>query len=306
MEITFADCEGNVALWEAILGGHESVTKILIENGATLKSGNVGQYACTAVEQNNLDLLKRIIRYGRDITLPSANLGTTALHVAVSEDNVDMVKFLLAHKCDMDLPDQQGWTPRALADQQGHHDIKAIFDSLGEPKPKSEPMIAIPMPESTRKLGRFTSEPTMPLSSEGVTWDQSQSQGRSRPRRRTNNFHNSLFGMMTAAHKGEKEEEMVFRVSNNNVRSNVNVKARVTITCPEKGEGGGKKLVLLPGSLKELIEMGANKFGGFHGNVKVFTWDGAQIDDVDVVRDGDLLVFVTDDGGGGTPQSNSN
>ncbi|KAI9125643.1 hypothetical protein K1719_003061 [Acacia pycnantha] len=68
--------------------------------------------------------------------------------------------------------------------------------------------------------------------------------------------------------------------------------ARVTITCPEKGDVGGR-LVLLPKSLKELIEIGVKKFGLIHDNVEVQNKEGAQIDDIEVVRDGDYLVFVS-------------
>ena len=142
---TFADSEGNVPLWEAILGGHQSIAKILAENGASLKFGDVGQYACTAAEQNNLSLLKDIVRYGGDVTLVRNQNGTTALHVAVSEDNVEIVKFLLHHGSDIDKQDKEGWSPRDLADQQGHEEIKAIFASSAEAKP------AVAIPERDNK-----------------------------------------------------------------------------------------------------------------------------------------------------------
>ena len=48
-------------------GGHESVTKLLVNNGAKIFLGDVGQFSCFAVEQNNVGLLKDIIRYGGDI-----------------------------------------------------------------------------------------------------------------------------------------------------------------------------------------------------------------------------------------------
>jgi ankyrin repeat protein len=78
----------------------------------------VGQFAYTAAEQNNLDLLKEIVKYGGDVTLP-ARCGTTAIHTAISEGNTEMVKFILDQGADVDKPDLHGWTPRALADHQG-------------------------------------------------------------------------------------------------------------------------------------------------------------------------------------------
>ncbi|KAM0974547.1 hypothetical protein ACFX2C_017719 [Malus domestica] len=120
------DSDGNVPLWEAILNGHEQIAKLLLDKGANLNSGDVGQFACTAAEQNRLDLLKEIARHGGDVTRPKSN-GTTALHVAVSEDNVDIVKYLLDQGAEVDEPDLHGWTPRALAEQQGHEDIKTLI-----------------------------------------------------------------------------------------------------------------------------------------------------------------------------------
>ncbi|KAJ1390188.1 Voltage-dependent channel domain superfamily [Sesbania bispinosa] len=294
------DSDGNVPLWEAIVGGYESVTKLLVENGATLQCGDVGQFACTAAEQNNLNLLKDMVRHGGDITLSNSNVGTTALHVAVSEDNVEIVKFLLDHGANIDQPDKHGWTPRDLADQQGHQDIKAIFESTGEPKAQS--FVAIPERQQSkiRFLGRFTSEPTMPSPNDGSFHGTDGSWSQSRPRRRSNNYHNSLFGIMTAAHKGDND--LLFSVNMNNIAKNGMksrvLPTRVTISCPEKGEVSGK-LVLLPGSFKELLEIGAKKFGVFPA--KVVCKDGAEIDDIEVIRDGDHLVFVS---AGGVLESN--
>ena len=88
---------------------------------------------------------------------------------------------------------------------------------------------------------------------------------------------------------------------NYNVRNVVKSRVypiRVTISCPEKGAVAGK-LVLLPGSFKELLEIGAKKFGVFPA--KVVCKDGAEFDDIDVIRDGDHLVFVSVEE---TPDSN--
>ncbi|KAL1289480.1 hypothetical protein AAHE18_20G062200 [Arachis hypogaea] len=292
------DSDGSVSLWEAILGGHESVSQLLLANGANLKSGDVGQFACTAAEQNTLNLLKDIVRYGGDVTLPSATSGTTALHVAVSEDNVEVVKFLLDRGADIDKPDKNGWTPRDLADQQGHQDITAIFESIKEPK-NHQPLDPIPKKEGKIKkyLGRFTSEPAIPLPQESTfrgsdgfrSSDGSWSQ--SRPRRRSsNNFHNSLFGIISAANKGEKDT-LFYVNENGNAKNGMKSRewpTRVVVSFPEKGEAGGK-LMLLPGSFQELLDIGAEKFGV--RPAKVLCKDGFEIEDIEVIRDGDHLVF---------------
>ncbi|KAJ4843481.1 RAC-alpha serine/threonine-protein kinase [Turnera subulata] len=287
------DSDGNVPLWEAMLAGHPEVAKLLLENGASIHSGDVGHFACTCAEQNRLDLLKELGQYGANINTPRNN-GTTALHVAVCEGNVEMVRFLLDHGANVDKPDVHGWTPRDLADQQGHEEIKYIFETRKENNDPSVPAIPEKPEHGTRFLGRFTSEPAIrPLSQEGAFLATDGSWSQSRPRRKSNNFHNSLFGMISAKHKGEKD--MLFTVGADKYADNnykpATAPARITISCPEKGLVSGK-LVLLPSSFQELLELGYKKFGLF--SAKVMSRDGAQIDDIGVIRDGDHLIFASD------------
>lgn len=281
------DSDGNVPLWEAILGGHEPVVQLLVDNGANLRSGEMGHFACIAVEQNNLQLLKEILRYGGDVT-SAKNNGTTALHVAVCEDNIEIVKFLLKQGADIDKPDVHGWTPRDLAEQQGHDEIKSLFQATKDSKAQS--VVAIPEKQTgIRFLGRFTSEPMIrpqPQDRNEGSWP-----GQSRPRRRTNNFNNSLFGIMSAAHSGDKD--ILFpdnQTGGESSGTNPNP-SRVIISCPDIGEVSGK-LVLLPGSYNELLEIGAKKYGIKCS--KLLNKDGAAIEDIEVIRDGDHLIFVSD------------
>ncbi|XP_030548298.2 potassium channel AKT1-like isoform X2 [Rhodamnia argentea] len=301
------DSEGSVPLWDAIVGKHESVIKLLSDNGATISSGEVGHFACTAVEQNNLELLEDIVKYGGDVTLPTSN-GTTPLHTAVSEGNIEIVKFLLDQGADVDKSDVYGWTARALADHQGHEDIKLLFQTkraitissgqgFGHPdsipnkqevpylaKYPSEPLIP-------SALGKHSSEPlippflqqSMPTIAE-VNWSGN------RRRRKANNFQNSLIGIMSAANTGEKDV-----ISSPGKFANWklgNPPARVTLSCREKGELESK-LVLLPESIQELLHIGGRKFG--LNFMKVLSKDGAEIEDIELIRDGDFLILVAED-----------
>ncbi|KAI4344080.1 hypothetical protein L6164_011352 [Bauhinia variegata] len=290
------DSYGNVPLWEALLGGRESVRNLLVNNGAKLQNGDGGHFSCIATEQNNLKLLSDIVHCGGDVTLPISN-GNTALHAAVCEGNAEIVKFLLDHGADIDKPNIHGWTPRDLADQQGHEEIKTIFESFGKPKVQS--VTLMPEKESRIKfLGRFPSEPTMPLSKESSFPGTDGSFTQSRPSRRSNSYDNSIFGVMSAAHKGEKDFLFPLKINNTRCMKRDDCAARVTISCPEKGHVGGK-LVLLPGSFEELLVIGAEKFGVFP--TKVVSKDGAEIECIEVIRDGDHLVFVS---ASGAPESN--
>lgn len=283
------DSEGNVPLWEAIMGKHESVIQLLVDNGAKLSAGDVGHFACVAVEQNNLSLLKEIVRYGGDVTLPKIN-GSSALHVAVCEGNVEIVKYLLDRGANVDQPDEHNWTPRDLAEQQGHEDIKELFESRVMMRTRS--VDPIPEERGVRFLGRFKSEPTISPASHGVSFlGLDGSLGRSRPRRRSNNFHNSLFGIMSAKQTNEHDMLLSANDTNVSITTTKTYAPRVIVCCPEKGDNGGK-LILLPQSFKELLQIGSSRYG--ISQAKVVSKDGAEIDEIELIRDGDRLVFVSD------------
>ncbi|MFS7982272.1 putative cyclic nucleotide-binding domain, potassium channel, voltage-dependent, EAG/ELK/ERG [Helianthus anomalus] len=290
------DSEGNVPLWEAILGNHEQVITVLKDNGATLLSGDVGQFSCTAAEQNKLDMLKQIIKHGGDVTIPKTN-GSTALHVAVCEGNIEMVKFLLTQGANIDKPDDHGWTPRDLADQQGHHDIRKLFLSFKSTDKdyteltKTASLMPFQRAESrhVQFLGRFKSDPMLirPVYKDG---DHEGHLSQPRQRRRVNNFHNSLFGIMS---NSEKSVDLVSPRMTQFVKER---NCRVVVSCPKKGDVVGK-LVLLPQTFQELLDIGVRKFGFVAS--KVMNMEGAEIDEIELIRDGDHLVFDSEDGPNG-------
>lgn len=179
------------------------MVKLLVDNGANISYGDVGQYALTAIEQNDLDLLKKIVHYGGDVTLLT-NSGTSPLHAAISEGNIEIVKYLLELGANVDLPDAHGWTARDLADQQGHEEIQGLVRERGK---KAVHIPTVPMQQeeavySAKPMAKYSSEPTMPSvnpydSSSRRTPTDSGSQ-----RRKADNFQNSLFGVMSAAKSG--------------------------------------------------------------------------------------------------------
>ncbi|KAK6273140.1 PREDICTED: potassium channel AKT1 [Theobroma cacao] len=281
------DSEGNVPLWEAIMGKHESVIKLLVDNGATLSSGDVGQFACSAVEQNRLDSLKDIVKYGGDVSQARSN-GTAPIHAAICEGNIEMVRFLLEQGADIDVKDSDGWTARALADHQGHEEILALLQNRPEVKKLS--VVTIPkkkLASHGKTIAKYSSEPTIssyisevvPPVPE-VTWMDN------RRRRKANTFHNSLFGIISAANTGESPSAAGFPA----LSPLSNYSARVTISCPERSQVPSK-LILLPKSLEELLDVGAQRFG--FSLTRVMTEVGAEIDDIELIRDGDHLVLVS-------------
>ena len=175
------------------------MVKLLADNGAKLSSGDAGNFACFAIEQNSLDLLKDIVHHGGDVTLLNS-LGTTALHTAISEDNTEIVKFLVDQGADIDKPDVHGWTPRALADFQGHETIKALFETMKETS--NQPVAVVPKKQGVPFLSKHRSEPTMPIFRPEIAApiDVGEATSSSDHRRqRRDNFPNSLVGIMLAA-----------------------------------------------------------------------------------------------------------
>ncbi|XP_066321591.1 potassium channel KAT1-like [Miscanthus floridulus] len=78
----------------------------------------------------------------------------------------------------------------------------------------------------------------------------------------------------------------------NNIKSS---SKRVTIHAyPHNATGSlvqNGKLINLPGSLDEILEIGSQKFPGFHPT-KLVSRDYAEIDDISVIRDGDHLFLL--------------
>ncbi|GAB4837568.1 hypothetical protein Ancab_002418 [Ancistrocladus abbreviatus] len=271
------DSEGNLPLWDAIVGRHESIIKLLMSNGAMLSAGDVGQYACYAVEHNDLDLLKDIVHYGGDVTL-SKGSGSAALHAAVSGGNAEIVKYLLSQGAETDKLDASGWTPKTLADYHGNEEIKMMLQS----KTVINKQLVVPVTgEGSALLEKMKNGP--PCSQE-VNWAERYR------RRRGNTFKNSVFGVMSAAARGEANLMPDGPTFTSYPFMNSNP-PRVTLKWPEKGDAS--KLTFLPDSLQELLSIGARKFGC--RPTKVLTLDGAEVEDIELIRDGDQLILVSDD-----------
>lgn len=63
--------------------------------------------------------------------------------------------------------------------------------------------------------------------------------------------------------------------------------ARVTISGEASSSG---KVVKLPDSLEELIKIGEEKLGFIA--TKILNREGAQVDDIRLIRDGDFLLLL--------------
>ncbi|ONK70046.1 uncharacterized protein A4U43_C05F29690 [Asparagus officinalis] len=253
----------------------------------------MGQFVCIAAEQNNLELLQNIVHYGGDVTVPRSD-GTTALHFAVSEGNINMVKFLVDQGADIDKLNSIGWSSRNLADQQGHEEIIAFFQSKRGQNDNVDTRTSRNISPSVH-FGRYRSEPTMHHVAHEV-WHTTRTKnngGNVHQRKTISNYDNSLFGIMSAARVNVGSDGLFSTAPPLSTRSIGDQNPiRVTICCPEKEDRCGK-LVLLPGSITELLEIGAKKFEFLP--TKVLSQDRAEINELGVIRDGDRLFLVSDD-----------
>lgn len=66
--------------------------------------------------------------------------------------------------------------------------------------------------------------------------------------------------------------------------------ARVILRCAERDDIEGQ-VVLMAGNFQDLLDLGYQKFG--FKPTKVVTEDGALIEDMDVIRDGDHLFLAS-------------
>nr|WIV69042.1 potassium channel AKT1 [Salicornia europaea] len=273
------DTDGNVPLWEAISGKHDSLVKVLKDHGAVLGSIDVPRYACVAIEQDNLQLLKDISRHGGDLTVPTTD-GSTALHAAVSSGNIEIIEFLLEKGADIDKPNDDGCTPRNLADFQGKDEIKALFNS----KKKGGIETAVSFADKGTRIMKYPSTGTMlDAGSRAVQMTQVDKQ----PRRQVDMFQNSLFGFVSAATRGESIDANTL----SNMLEDQEQAARVIVRCPGKSEAA--KLALLPKTMQELLELGGKKFGC--SCTGVLSAEGAEIEEINLIRDGDHLSFTCND-----------
>mmetsp|Transcript_19549 Transcript_19549/g.17313 ORF Transcript_19549/g.17313 Transcript_19549/m.17313 type:complete len:208 (+) Transcript_19549:155-778(+) len=79
----------------------------------------------TAVEYDQIEMFRMLIDYGMDINSKSSELtlANTCLHEAVNKNNLNMVDTILELKGDVNICNNLGLTPLALATLKGHSKI---------------------------------------------------------------------------------------------------------------------------------------------------------------------------------------
>ncbi|KAK6284075.1 hypothetical protein POUND7_003027 [Theobroma cacao] len=180
--------------------------------------------------------------------------GQTAVNDAVRKGHIEMVKILLEGGASVNKPDARGWTPKALAEQQGNKSIHELLLSY----------------ENRRKLDEHRIEVIGPETADDTK--NSQSKYRSRAQ---NFFSLPSYREVITPTKTRVTIHMQFQSS--------------STSSTQLG-----KLILLPDSIQGLLRMAGEKFGGYTFT-KVINAENAEIDDINVIRDGDNLFLLQDE-----------
>ncbi|XP_058101102.1 potassium channel KAT3-like isoform X3 [Magnolia sinica] len=223
---------------------------------------------CEAAEKGELNTICHLVEYGDDIN--STDLGgQTALHVAARKGHLEMVRILLERGADVNKMDAGGRTPKVIAEEQGWKDIYNILQCY-ENKDKNIEDHKIELSNTeTLNYRRYS---------------KCQSKIRGSPDLVESCFKKTAMNCYSNSGNHLNDNE-VMKLTNK----------RVTIQMcfgranASRGQLG--KLILLPDSIEELLRIGGQKFAGSHPT-KVVSAENAEIEDIDVIRDGDHLFLL--------------
>ena len=87
--------------------------------------GMEGEFLCKAVDTNNIEILKDLLKYGADIDAMNVD-GSTALHTAIVTSNLEFTKFLIECGASLMKADARGSKPIDLAEKQKQEDLISL------------------------------------------------------------------------------------------------------------------------------------------------------------------------------------
>jgi ankyrin repeat protein len=124
------DDKGRTALHWAACRGHEAVVAFLLEQGA--QANRMDVFSKTplmwAYEKGHLGVVRMLAEHMGEEGLKEKHAkGRTVLHWAVKKGYHEAVKILLLAGADPTITDNEGRTPRALAEEKGQHKCVAVF-----------------------------------------------------------------------------------------------------------------------------------------------------------------------------------
>lgn len=118
-------------LYEAYTNNHNYLSKYLLQQVNDIKHTNCKyMFFFTACTLNYVDGVKYLIqKLSIDVNYMYKNHGETALCIATRQNNLELVKLLLKHKARVNLYSKNGWTPLCLACKTGDTNIIELLIS---------------------------------------------------------------------------------------------------------------------------------------------------------------------------------
>jgi hypothetical protein len=110
------------SLQSAIDKNERDTVENLLLLGANPNEKGVWPPLVSAVNENNLDIVKLLIEEGADLNA-TTNSGVTALAWAVYKGFKEVATFLIDAGTNLNLPCENGWTPLMRAACDGHQDL---------------------------------------------------------------------------------------------------------------------------------------------------------------------------------------
>ncbi len=136
--------DGTTPLHLALVGGHTELMQVLMQRGGKISEKaikvdpkKVGPIHI-AVEQGDLEKLKKVLSEKPELIDIKDGRGMTALHRATIRGHKEIVEFLISKNADLNTKDSQGKTALQHALDKGHKEIADLLRSSAEKKPDAK------------------------------------------------------------------------------------------------------------------------------------------------------------------------
>lgn len=153
--IESSDRSGSTPLCVAAARGQETVVNLLLDNGAKIESSDISGKTSlhSAAHYGHTTVAKLLLNSGANIET-SGRDGTTPLRLAAVFGNETMVKLLLENGANIESSDERGMTPLKMAARHGHKTVvKLLLDFGAHPGPPSSEQLPLPSKTETGMNG---------------------------------------------------------------------------------------------------------------------------------------------------------